>query len=368
VTAVLFGPGLCPTSPSVLRAQAREPIDPTGPEFSALMVEIADGIRRLCAAPGHRVIIQATTASGALEGALLNLTRTGDRVVAVVNGQLSARLAAIAERVGLDVARLELPWGTALTDVGPLRELVDDRTRLVLGVHLETSTGAVTEPALLVEAARRSAALVLVDVVSSIGALPIRCAEWGVDVLVSSSQKGLGGTPGLGVSVVSPRAMHRVAEQGPRTYALDWTAFAAGFDKGRPGSVFTPAVSLVFGLAAAVGELSAQDPEVRAKRLAEVRRYLSDSLVSRGFTIAAPGGDRAENPVVVAWPPAHVSVQALASALAEGLVSVGHGQGPWKGRVVRFGVCGQTFASVDRLIAELDEILGTGQGEPDTDD
>lgn len=350
----LFGPVPCPVAPEVLAAQGLPLQDATYPGFTRIVEDAVSAIRELCRTPDYQVFLQCSTATGVIEGALLNLTRPGDSVVVVVTGKFGERLARVAARSGLTVREVELPYGAALTDPDLVRARIDDTTRLVMAVHHETSTGAVNDPVVLREAVAGTSAMVLLDVVSSLGAVPVHGAEWQTDVLIGSSQKGLGGTPGLAYPVVSPRAMRHLAAHPARTYALDWARFAEAYDEGAPGGAFSPAMSLVYGFTRALAALIDEEETVRTARYRHLRSLLEDGLRRRDFGLRFPAGHEPRGPVVVAFPPAGTDTPAMARALARRNVSVGLGQGPVKHRAFRFALYGQTESTIADLLTELD--------------
>src|SRR6478752_2019218 len=219
-------PGPTNVPDRVLRAMARPVIDHRGPEFAALTLELIAGLRAIFKTTGP-VVMYPSSGSGASEAALVNTLSSGDRVVVFETGHFSAGWKKIAERLGLRVDYVPGNWRRGASEVDLEARLTADTSheiKAVVVVHNETSTGVTSRIADLRGAMNRAShpALLIVDAVSSLASMDYRHDEWGVDVTVCGSQKGLLVPPGLGFVAVSEkaRAAGKMAKL-PRAY-WDW--------------------------------------------------------------------------------------------------------------------------------------------------
>ncbi|MBI2152844.1 MAG: aminotransferase class V-fold PLP-dependent enzyme [Candidatus Rokubacteria bacterium] len=219
------GPTLVPER--VTRAISQSIIDHRGPKFAALVHECLAGLKGVFQTVRGEIVIYPGSGTGAWEACLVNTLSPGDRVLACVNGHFSAGFAKTAAAYGIEVDRLELPYGAGVPADQVEERLRADKThqlRAVLAVHNETSTGVTSNVAATRAALDRARhpALLLVDVVSSLASIDFRVDEWGVDVALTGPQKGLMLPPGLAILAVSDKAFHASEKaKCPRAY-WDW--------------------------------------------------------------------------------------------------------------------------------------------------
>jgi len=243
-------PGPTNVPERVLRAMARPTIDHRGPEFAGLTLEILEGIKEVFQTKG-KVIIYPSSGSGAWEGALTNTLSPGDKVLMFNIGQFSALWIGVAQSLGLDVEVVENDWRHGVDPAFVEARLRDDREHKIKAVGVvqnETSSGVASKIKEIREAIDRAKhpALFLVDAISSLGSIDYRHDEWGVDVTVCGSQKGLMLPPGLGLNAISEKALaaSKTAKL-PRSY-WDWTPMLAQNANGF--FPYTPATNLLYGL------------------------------------------------------------------------------------------------------------------------
>lgn len=261
----------------VLRAMDRPLIDHRGPEFACRTRKILQGLQSLLRCSGP-VLIFPSSGSGAWEAALVNSLSAGDRILMYETGHFAALWKGVAERLGLQVDLLAGDWREGLELERIAERLAQDRNhriRAVAVIHNETSTGTTSDIAGLRRVLEETGhpALLMVDTISSLGSLDYRHDEWGVDVTVGASQKGLMLPPGLGLNAVSRRALEAARKSTlPRSY-WDWQpildANSSGFFP------YTPATSLLFGLEEALEMLFEEGLErvfARHRKLAEATR------------------------------------------------------------------------------------------------
>jgi len=336
-------PGPTNVPDRVLHATARPTIDHRGPEFGELGSRVLTGIRTVFQTSGD-VIIYPASGTGAWEAALANTLRPGDAVVIYETGHFATLWAQMARELELDVMLLESDWRRGV-DAAAIGEVLaadtQHRIRAVLATHNETST-AVTSDIPAVRAAIDVAghpALLMVDTVSSLGSIDYRHEEWGVDVTVSGSQKGLMLPPGISFTAISPRARDVAREGGmPRSYWRWETMLASNATGFFP---YTPATNLLYGLDEALAMLREEGlPQVFARhhRLAEATRRAVEAW---GLELLAVNpSERSDALTAVLLPEGH-DADALRGVILERFdTSLGAGLGKVKGRVFRIGHLG----------------------------
>ncbi|MBI4673105.1 MAG: alanine--glyoxylate aminotransferase family protein [Chloroflexi bacterium] len=278
--------GPTPLPPAVCEALARPMINHRGPEFAAMQARIVNSLKTYFQT-AHEILLFTCSGTGGLEAAVVNLLSPGDTVVAVSIGVFGDRFAEIAELFGAQVHRLRFAWGSA-ADPDALRAKLDElaNVRAVLITHNETST-ATTNP--LQELARavheRSDALLVVDAISSLGAIHLPVDEWGVDVAVTGSQKVWMIPPGLAMLSVGPRAWEAYARAKMPRFYWDFKKMRDAMAKGQ--TAFTPGVNLYFGLDVALELMNAEGFENIRARHARVAQHTRDCAQAQGFELFA---------------------------------------------------------------------------------
>ena len=250
-------PGPTNVPDRILRAIERPTIDHRGPEFGRLGERVLSGLREVFRTRGN-VLIFPSSGTGAWEAALVNTLSPGDRVLMCETGHFSTLWSEMARRLGLEVEVLEGDWRTGADPARIETRLAEDRNHAVKAVavvHNETSTG-VTSRIGAVRAALDTAghpALLLVDTISSLASIDYRHDEWGVDVTVGGSQKGLMLPPGLGFNAVSEKALAASKSAGMARSYWDWESMLGPNETGF--FPYTPATNLLYGLAEAIDML-----------------------------------------------------------------------------------------------------------------
>ena len=243
-------PGPTNVPERVLRAMSAPTIDHRGPEFAELTGEVLQAVRPVFGTTGP-VMIYPSSGTGAWEAALVNTLSPGDRVLAFETGHFAVLWREMAEKLGLRVEFVSGVWRHGVDPVVVAERLAEDSAheiKAVCAVHNETSTGVTSRIAEVRRAMDEAAhpALLLVDTISSLGSIDYRHDDWGVDVTISCSQKGLMRPPGLGFNAVSEKALRANEKAGlPRSY-WDWQPVLQANRRGFFHS--TPATNLLFGL------------------------------------------------------------------------------------------------------------------------
>ncbi|MGH2456847.1 MAG: pyridoxal-phosphate-dependent aminotransferase family protein, partial [Candidatus Limnocylindria bacterium] len=332
-------PGPTPIPDEVRAAQAGPMIDHRGTQFGELLLEVSAGIGELIATQGE-VLLLTGSGTGAMEAAVVNTLSPGDRVLAVTMGAFGDRFAAIATAFGADVERLEVDWGRAADAEALAAHLAANRPyRAVLLTHNETSTGVVNPLRELVAAARNAPAdpLVVVDGISGLGAVPFEMDEWGIDLVVSASQKAWMASPGIAIAAVGDRA--RAAAEVARMPRFYWDFAQARTWAAKGQTPWTPAVSVLYGLRVGVQRLREEGRERTWARHQAIAAGAQAGLEALGLPLVATPLQRSPT-VTAAWLPEGLDWAPFnADMRSRGLVVAG-GQGNWSGRIMRFGHMG----------------------------
>ena len=355
-------PGPTALPPSVREVGGRQMVNHRDEEFRALLRRVEAGMKPYFGTE-HEVILLTCAGTGGLEAAVVNTLSPGDPVLAVTMGAFGDRFAKIAEVYGAAVTRLAVEWGTAPVPAA-VREAaaaIPD-LRAVLLTHNETSPGVTSDIPALAEAVRAVApdALVLVDAISALGAVPFAMDAWGLDLVVTGSQKAWMSAPGMAMAAVGPRAW-AAAETArlPRFY-LDLRRHRETAVNGE--TPWTPAVAVLYQVDEGLRLMQAEGEGVFARHAA-CAAMTRAGLRALGFRLLA-ADEVASKTVTAAWIPDGLDWKAFNGALKRrGLVLAG-GQGPLKGRIFRLGHLGSvTTDDVLAAIATL-EAVAVEQGLP----
>ncbi len=336
-------PGPTNVPDRVLRALSQPTIDHRGPEFARLAREVLAGLQRVIGTAGP-VVIFPSSGTGAWEAALVNTLSPGDTVLMFETGHFATLWRNMAVRLGLRVEFVPGDWRHGVDPESVQARLLEDgghAIKAVAVVHNETSTGATTRMA---EVRKRMdavghPALLLVDTISSLASLDYRHDEWGVDVTVACSQKGLMLPPGLGINAISQKALAAAkSARLPRAY-WDWEAMlrenAAGFFP------YTPATNLLYGLREALHLLFEEGlPQVLARhaRHAEATRR---AVRAWGLEIVCREPAEYSNSLTAVLMPAGHDADALREAVLDRFnLSLGAGLGKLRGKIFRIGHLG----------------------------
>jgi aspartate aminotransferase-like enzyme len=355
---ILMTPGPTPVPPQVLLAQGSPLVYHRGPGYGAVLREVTAGLRSMLKTEGD-VLLFTSSGTGGLESAVANLFSPGDRVVVPVAGYFGDRFARMAEAFGLDVRRVEYEWGRAARAEDVAEALAEAPTRGVLAQHSETSTGVIHDIESLARVTKEAGALFAVDVISSLGAVPYQGDAWGVDVAVGGSQKALGATPGLSFVSVSEAAWAASREAKLPRFYFDWASYKASYDLPDPESPWTPAISLLLGLRAAIRLYLEEGEDAVLARHRLLSEATKEGVRALGLDLDGEGPERAWAVTAVRSPEGVDGNELVARVRRDHGIILAPGQGPMKGKVFRIGHLG-FFEPLDilRCLAALELALG----------
>jgi aspartate aminotransferase-like enzyme len=363
----LMAPGPTPVPPEVLEAGARPVLHHRGPDFRELMHRCLGRLREVCRTEND-VLLFTASGSGAFESAVVNLLSPGEQVLVVSAGEFGERWAKLAATYGADVQSLRYEWGETPQPDDLREKLAETGAETVFLVHSETSTGVVADVEALARVAADAGALTVVDAVSSLGAVPLETDAWGIDVVVAGSQKALMTPPGLSVVTVSPKAWERAARSTTPRFYFDWEKLRAALESG--STPFTPAVSIVVSLDAALGLLLEEGLETAFARHAALGRACREGAKAMGLELFSPDEERSAV-VTAILTPESVNAKELVLALRDRFgITVAGGHGELGERMFRIGHIGYydvfdittALGAVETLLVERGVELERGAG------
>jgi serine---pyruvate transaminase len=340
---IILAPGPTPIPPEVLLAQAGPLVYHRGPGFGSMLREITKQLQTLFRTEND-VVVMTASGTGGLESAVANCFSPGDDVLVPLAGFFAERFAKIATTYGLNVRTIEYEWGQTIKADDVSRSLDEHPVKAVLLTQSETSTGVVHDIEPIARAAKDAGALVIVDAVSSLGAVPFDMDGWGIDVAVSGSQKALSASPGLVFVAISDGAWAATKDAtNPRVY-FDWATYERFYELPDPENPWTPAISVVQGLHKAL-ELYFQDgPEAAFERHALLSRAIKEGARALGLDLFGEDLERAWTVTAIRapeGPEGQLDADTICARIrADHGIVLAPGQGPLKGKVFRIGHLG----------------------------
>ncbi len=355
----LMIPGPTPVPESVLLDMAKHPIGHRSSEFSKILEKVYSNLK-LIFETKNDVFIYTSSGTGAMEAAISNLVNEGDKVLSLVIGNFGQRWAKIAEAFGADVETISMPYGQAINPKD-LKERLDKDTnkeiKLVTITHNETSTGVTNDLKTLCQIIKDHGALSVVDGVTSVCAMPLKMDEWGIDVLVSGSQKGFMIPPGLAFLSASDKAFE-VHKQCKRSgFYFNWDAYKKSVNAN--STPYTPAVNLFVALDTALDMILKDGLENMQTRHKKHSCALRAAIKAIGLKPFVEDENIASCAITSIVPPDGISVPDIRSTLKNDFdIVVANGQNDLKDKIFRMGTLGfvcdrDVLASVSALEATL---------------
>jgi serine---pyruvate transaminase len=357
-------PGPTALPPEVVAAGARPILYSRSAEFVAIWEDVIERLRGVFQTEGE-VLVYGASGSGAMDSAVANLAARGERVLVASCGNFGNRWASICADHGTDALHLEGEWGRPIDPAAVAEALSGEPgIEVVFVTQSETSTGVVSDLPALREAAGDR--ILVADAVSGLGVVDLPMDRWGVDVVVSGSQKGLMTPPGLAFVAANERAVARSAALGPGGFYLDWERTR----KGGSRSPFTPPVTLVCQLHEALRLIEAEGLQDVFARHRALGRMCRAGVQACGLSLLGP--DNPEANVVTAFlVPDGVDGKAVPAALKRRFgIQIAGGQGKLSGRICRIGHCGYydyrdiltTLGALEIVLADLGHPVELGAG------
>ncbi|MEG4629247.1 alanine--glyoxylate aminotransferase family protein [Microcoleus sp. AR_TQ3_B6] len=359
---MLMIPGPTPVPEAALLAMAKHPMGHRSKEFDAIFAECTENLKWLHQTSSD-VLSLTVSGTGAMEAGIINFLSAGDRVLVGTNGKFGERWAEVAEAYGLNAEIIKAEWGQPL-DPENFREKLEADTqkqiKAVIITHSETSTGVLNDLETINRHVKaHGEALIMVDAVTSLGAVNIPMDAWGIDVIASGSQKAYMIPPGLGFVAVSPKAWEAYKTAKLPRYYLDLGKYRK--EAAKNTTPFTPPVNMFFGLQVTLQMMKAEGLEnvfARHKRLMTTTRAAVKAL---GLPLLA--ADDAASPAITSvMPPESVDAQKVRTLMKKRFdIALADGQDHLKGKIFRIGHLGfvsdrDILAAISSLEAVLREL------------
>ena len=352
----LFTPGPTPVPPEVLAAVGAPVVHHRSPDFLPVYERVLGRLHEVCRTEND-VLLFGASGTGAFESAVANLVSPGEAHLVVSAGSFGERWVAMTTAFGADVDVLRYAWGETPVAEDLRARLREREARAVWIVQSETSTGVVADVRALAAAANEAGALVVVDAVSSLGAIPCETDDWGLDVVVSGSQKALMTPPGLGLAAVSDTAFAAVGTS-PRFY-FDWERTRKA--QRTLDAPFTLPVSLVAGLDVALGQLLEEGLEASFDRHVRLGRAARAGIKTLGLELFSPDEDRSAVVTAIRAPEGVDAGDVVKGLRDRFAMTIAGGQGELKGKIFRLGHIGwfdvfditTMLAAVELVLADL---------------
>ena len=343
----LLTPGPTPLPPQVCEAMARPIIHHRTPQFQVILKEASEGLKYVFQTQND-VFILTSSGTGAMEAAVVNILSSGDTAIAVEGGKFGERWTEICQSYGINTEIINVEWGRAVEPKEIEKKLkANPKIKAVFTTLCETSTGVTTDIEAIGKVVKETQAVLVVDAISGLGAIPMAFDAWFCDMVVSGSQKGLMLPPGLSFISISPKAFKLMESSKCPKYYFDLKEAKKALDKN--DTPFTPAISLVIALNEALKMMKQDGLEnifLRHKKMAEATRQAMKAL---GLELFAP---TASSDVVTAVKvPLGIDGEKLVKTMRDTYgVTIAGGQSELKGKVFRIAHMG--------FIEEFDIILG----------
>jgi len=343
----LLTPGPTPLPHQVMEAMARPIIHHRTPQFQSILKEATEGLKFVFQTKND-VFILASSGTGAMEAAVINLLSSGDNALVVETGKFGERWTEIAKAYGINAEVLSVEWGKAVDPADIAKKLkANPKIKAVFTTLCETSTGVVNDIAAIGKIVKDTESVLVVDAISGLGAIDIKTDDWSCDIVVSGSQKGLMLPPGLGFLSVSPKAFKLIESSKSPRYYLDLRKAKKAIDK--TDTPFTPAITLIIALNEALKMMKQDGLEMifsRHKKMADAVRAAALAL---GLELFAP--EAGSDVVTAIKAPAGIDGEKLVKTMRDNYgVTIAGGQDVLKGKVFRVAHMG--------FIEEFDIIAG----------
>ncbi|TML36793.1 MAG: alanine--glyoxylate aminotransferase family protein [Actinobacteria bacterium] len=371
VKQYLMTAGPTPIPPAVSEAMAQPMLYHRAPAFIEVYARCLEGLR-LVFQTENDVLCFAASGSGGMESAAANLVEPGEPALVASCGKFGERWVELCDAFGARTVHLDAGWGNKVEPAELERQLRETPAKVVFTTLSETSTGVVNDIQALTQVAHDAGALIAVDAVSGLGAVPIPQDEWGVDVVVAGSQKALMCPPGLGFASANDAALEFAAGAGAHRYYFDWQRTVKGQRKDPPDSPFTPAVTLFLGLDVALRLIEEEGLEQVFERHRLLGRAARAAVRALDLELFGPEDENA-NVVTAIKLPEGIDGATVPKLMRDRYgVTIAGGQGHLKGRIARIAHCGYfgafdiltTFAAFEMALRDAghEVELGTGVG------
>ncbi|MDI6892092.1 MAG: alanine--glyoxylate aminotransferase family protein [Actinomycetota bacterium] len=366
----LMTPGPTPIPPEVLISQARPIIHHRTPLYTEILVSVIEDLKYIFQTKND-VLIFASSGTGAMESAVVNLFSAGDKVIVASNGKFGDRFVKLTETYGLSVDKLEYEW-EGVVDPDDIAHLLEGDAEIkgVFVVQSETSTGILNDVKSIGEIVKDHSAVLVVDSITGVGAVECKTDDWHLDVVMTGSQKGLMLPPGLACVSVSEKAWEAVERSTLPKFYFSYKKSREALHRDQPQNPFTPPVSLIVGLSEALKMMKKEGLENVIRRHAILAEATRKGVVAMGLRLFAPPEGRG-NAVTSVKVPEGVEGGRIPKIMCDKYgVTIAGGQDRLKGKIFRIGHLGYfdrfdiitTLAALEMTLKELNYPVELGSG------
>lgn len=326
------------------------------PEFLAIFHEVVTGIQYLLQTK-NEILIFTASGTGGMEAVIVNLFSKGDRVLIIEQGKFSARWVELCICFGLFVEKIELSWQESVT-VDHIKNVLKNSSNIkaVLLTHCETSTGALNDVESIAKAIHKdSKALIVVDAISTAGVIPFKMDKWGIDVVITSSNKGLMNPPGLVFIALNSRTWKFIEQSDLPKYYFSFLKAKNSYITGL-GSPFTPAISLIYGVHQGISDIKQKGLEDLWNHHHNIAHAFRTAIRTMGLEILP--NQPSDSLTVIKIPPP-LEANRISTLLKEKFnLVISKGQGNLNNRVIRIGHLGEVKSEdLVEVISALETIL-----------
>jgi aspartate aminotransferase-like enzyme len=351
----LLTPGPTPIPPRVLETMARPIIHHRTPEFQKIIQEVEEDLKYVYQTK-NEVLIFAASGTGAMEGTVVNLLSPGDKALVVRGGKFGERFGEICQAYGIEFIALDVEWGKTV-DPKKIDDILkkEKKIKAVYVTLCETSTGVAADVEAIGRVLKNYEAALVVDAISGLAAVPIKTDEWGADVVVSGSQKGLMIPPGLAFVSVSPKAWQIIEKSTLPKYYFNFKAYKKALAK--TDTPFTPAVNLMIALRESLKIIKEEGLDVIFERHKKLAFAVRSAVKAMGLELFSP--DAYSDGVTAVKVPQGIDGEKLVKTMRDKYgVGIAGGQDELKGKIFRIATMGYITASdLVVCIATIETVL-----------
>lgn len=363
----LMIPGPVELSEKVLKAMAQPVIGHRTPEFQAYLEECWTGLKEVYKTKNEVVLITGSGTAG-MDAAIASTISQGDEYVCIGGGKFGERFAEIVEGYGGIAKKVEVKWGEAVDPKAVEETVENSNSKAITLTQNETSTGVLHDAEAIGRIARNHDLLFIMDAITALGGDYVETDKWGVDLCVSGSQKCLAAPPGLAFVSVSDKAWEVIEKNETKNYYLNLASYRKSLQK--KTTPFTPSVSLIYGLRAAIEELKEEGLENRIKRYRRTAKACRAAVKAMNLSLL-PREQVASNTITAILSPNGLDEGVIRKKVKEGYgYALAGGQDELKGKMFRIGHMGNideddllsALAGLEKVLKELGHDLKLGEG------
>jgi aspartate aminotransferase-like enzyme len=359
-------PGPVELSTRVLDAMSQPMMGHRTPDFTEYLEFCWDRLRDVYKTKNDIILITGSGTSG-MDAAVASTITEGDKYVCVGGGKFGERFVGIVEIYGGEARMVDVNWGDAVDTNAVAAAVEDTDAKAITLTHNETSTGVIHDAETIGKIAKKHDVLFIMDAITSLGGDNVETDKWGVDLCISGSQKCLAAPPGLAMVSVSERAWEVIAENKTKNYYLNLASYRKSLEK--QTTPFTPSVSLIYGLKAALEELEEEGLENRIERHRRMARACRAAARAMNLSLLA-SEEVASNTVTAILAPGDISADTIRMEIKERGYAFAGGQEHLKGRIFRIGHMGNisegdllsALGILEDVLRELGHDLEAGSG------